>query len=205
MENTSGQGSAAPVPPEIDRWNWGAFLLNWIWGIGNNTFIALLMFVPLVNVVMAFVLGAKGSTWAWRNKRWDSIEHFKQTQRKWAIWSVIVYALMIASLVGLFFLVSSLLKSSDAYQLGLAKLHANAEAMAVLGPPISTGMVQGSIETSGPTGSAKISFSVKGQNAQGTVYLDAQKDLGQWKANRIELEIDGRQNRIDLNRKGEDT
>ncbi len=23
------------VPAEIDRWNWGAFLLNWIWGIGR--------------------------------------------------------------------------------------------------------------------------------------------------------------------------
>ena len=20
------------IPAEIDRWNWGAFLLNWIWG-----------------------------------------------------------------------------------------------------------------------------------------------------------------------------
>lgn len=42
--NTSGQGKNATVPAEIDRWNWGAFLLNWIWGIGNHTFIALLMF-----------------------------------------------------------------------------------------------------------------------------------------------------------------
>ncbi len=33
------------VPAEIDRWNWGAFLLNAIWGIGNNTFIALLTLV----------------------------------------------------------------------------------------------------------------------------------------------------------------
>jgi hypothetical protein len=21
----------ATFPPELDRWNWGAFLLNWIW------------------------------------------------------------------------------------------------------------------------------------------------------------------------------
>src|SRR5262249_11733907 len=33
IENTSGQGPSAPVPAAIDRWNWGAFLLNWIWGI----------------------------------------------------------------------------------------------------------------------------------------------------------------------------
>ena len=69
MENTSGQGVAAVVPPELDRWNWGAFFLTWIWGIGNNTFIALLMFVPVVNMVMPFVLGVKGSAWAWRNNR----------------------------------------------------------------------------------------------------------------------------------------
>ena len=55
----------AEIPPELDRWNWGAFFLNWIWGIGNSTYIALLMFVPLVNIVMIFVLGAKGSRWAW--------------------------------------------------------------------------------------------------------------------------------------------
>jgi hypothetical protein len=36
-----------PIPPEIDRWNWGAFLLNWIWGVGNNTFIGLLTLIPV--------------------------------------------------------------------------------------------------------------------------------------------------------------
>jgi hypothetical protein len=73
------------IPAEIDRWNWGAFLLNWIWGVGNNTFIALLMFVPFVGLVMPFVLGAKGSRWAWRNGRWDSVEHFKRVQRLWVM------------------------------------------------------------------------------------------------------------------------
>src|SRR5450830_1204686 len=80
-ENTSGQGAAAIIPPELDHWNWGAFLLNWVWGIGNNTFIALLMFVPGVNIVMLFVLGVKGSEWAWRNKRWEDADHFKRVQR----------------------------------------------------------------------------------------------------------------------------
>ncbi|WP_281405489.1 hypothetical protein [Mesorhizobium sp. B2-6-4] len=27
----------AEIPAELDRWNWGAFFLNWIWGIGNST------------------------------------------------------------------------------------------------------------------------------------------------------------------------
>ena len=57
------------IPAEIDGWNWGAFLLNWIWGIGNNTFIALQTFIPVVGLVMPFVLGAKGNRWAWRHGR----------------------------------------------------------------------------------------------------------------------------------------
>ena len=56
----------------------------------NKAAIALLMFVPLVNFVMAFVLGAKGNEWAWRNKKWDSVEHFKAVQRKWAIAGLII-------------------------------------------------------------------------------------------------------------------
>ena len=78
------------IPPELDRWNWGAFLLNWIWGVGNNTYIALLTFVPFVGIVMPFVLGAKGSRWAWRNGRWDNVEHFKRIQRLWAIWGAVI-------------------------------------------------------------------------------------------------------------------
>ena len=80
--NSSGQGPSGIVPAEVDRWNWGAFLLNWIWGVGNNTFIALLMFVPFAGIIMMFVLGVKGSEWAWRNKRWESVEQFKAVQGK---------------------------------------------------------------------------------------------------------------------------
>ena len=89
--NTSGQGKLAVVPEEIKKWNWGAFLLNWIWGIGNNVWIALLCLIPYVNFIMIFVLGAKGSEWAWQKKRWDSIEHFKNVQKKWAIAGLVLF------------------------------------------------------------------------------------------------------------------
>lgn len=199
MENSSGQGSAATVPAEVDRWNWGAFLLNWIWGIGNNTFIALLMFIPLVNIVMMFVLGAKGSSWAWRNKKWESLEQFKAIQRKWTKWALIVYAAFIALFVGLFFAITASFKSSEAFKMAVTKLESNQEAAQLLGKPISTGFPMGSIEVSGPSGSAKLSFSVDGAKGKGTVYMDAVKELGQWKTNQIVLEEDGTGRRIDLN------
>lgn len=100
--NTSGQGANAVVPAEIQGLNWGAFLLNWIWGIGNSTWIALLCFIPVVNIIMAFALLFKGNEWAWRNKQWQSVEHFKATQRKWAIagLAILVLGVVLGCLFG---------------------------------------------------------------------------------------------------------
>ena len=89
-EELNGKG-AGSVPIEIYGWNWGAFFLNWIWGIGNKTYIALLSLIPLVGLVMIFILGAKGNEWAWRNRHWDSIEQFQSVQGKWTAWGFGVF------------------------------------------------------------------------------------------------------------------
>lgn len=98
MDNTSGQGIAASLPPQISGLNWGGFLLTWIWGIGNSVWIALLSFIPIVSYVMPWILLFKGNEWAWRNKRWDSVEQFLDIQRKWMI-AGIVYLVIIVLLV----------------------------------------------------------------------------------------------------------
>lgn len=83
MDNGTEKEIIESVPKEIDEWNWGAFFLNGIWGIGNKTYIALLAFIPVINIVMMFVLGFKGNKMAWNNKEWKSVEHFKSVQDKW--------------------------------------------------------------------------------------------------------------------------
>ena len=76
--NTSGQGKDAIVPEVVkNKFNWGAFLLNWIWGIGNKTWIALVvLLLPLIPFVGAFAalgfniwLGIKGNEFAWKNNK----------------------------------------------------------------------------------------------------------------------------------------
>lgn len=91
---------------EINKWNWGAFLMSWIWGLGNRTYIALLSIIPVVNIVMAFILGAKGSAWAWKNRKWDGAEQFTRVQGLWTAFGlglfagyVIALALLIIALV----------------------------------------------------------------------------------------------------------
>lgn len=186
------------IPAEIDRWNWGAFLLNWVWGVGNNTFIALLTLIPGVGVVMIFVLGAKGSRWAWRNGRWDSIAHFKRVQRQWAIWAVVVWLGFITLWIGLFGGIFFFLKHSDAYQLGTSRLQASAEAADLLGSPITTGIPVGAINITGATGHAALSFSATGPKAAGRIFLEAFKKNGVWSLKTMTLKVDGRDGVIDL-------
>ncbi len=204
MSNSRSVVEPKSIPPEIDRWNWGAFLLNWIWGVGNNTFIALLTLVPLVGFIMPFVLGAKGSRWAWRNGRWDSVEHFKRVQSKWAIWGVVVWLGAIALFGSIFGGTFFLLSHSEAYRLGVAKLEANPAAANLLGTPIVAGRPFGSIKISNGAGTAALSSSASGPRAAGTVFLQAVKKDGVWSLTRLILKLDGHDSAIDLINGGPD-
>jgi hypothetical protein len=66
--------------------------MSWIWGLGNKTYIALLCLIPMVNLVMIFVLGAKGSELAWKNKKWESAEQFTRIQGLWTAFGLGLFA-----------------------------------------------------------------------------------------------------------------
>ncbi|MFC4621049.1 zinc ribbon domain-containing protein [Comamonas nitrativorans] len=83
------------VPDGIRGWSWGAFLLSWVWAIGNKTWIGLLALIPYVGLIMAIVLGIKGREWAWQNKEWDSVEHFQRVQKQWNRWAFIIIGALI--------------------------------------------------------------------------------------------------------------
>ena len=108
----AAQGLAGPAVDEVPRgvrgWSWGAFLLNWFWGPFNGTWIALLCLVPGIGFVMAVILGFKGREWAWKNRRWDSVDHFNRVQRRWSIGGLVVWLLPI-----LFVAVASLFWSDE--------------------------------------------------------------------------------------------
>jgi hypothetical protein len=199
LDNTSGQGARAVVPPEIRRWNWGAFLLNWIWGcFGNETFISLLCFVPLVNLVMPFVLGAKGNEWAWRNARWNDVAHFRRVQRKWAIAGLVVHAAVIAVIAGSIALFVYQIGHSEAYLTAVAEIKANPTAISELGTPITGGFPVIHLETHDDTGSAQLSFHATGPKANSTVFAVETLRAGHWVITHMELEIVGREGHIKL-------
>jgi len=95
MDISKDQSKIDTIPDEIMGWSWGACFLNGIWGVGNRTYSALLAFVPVLNIVMMFILGLNGRKWAWKNKQWESVEHFNRVQKKWDIAGMITLAIYV--------------------------------------------------------------------------------------------------------------
>lgn len=89
-ENNSGMKQKT-YPDGVKGFSWGAFFLNWIWGGFNKTYIGFFALVPYIGFVMVVYLGFKGRELAWKNKRWESVEHFNRVQKKWSIWGVCLF------------------------------------------------------------------------------------------------------------------
>lgn len=185
IENTSGQGKDAVVPAEVRGWSWGAFLLTWIWGIGNSTYRAFWMFCPFVNLVFWFVLGAKGRQWAWQHRRWESVEQFKQSQKRWGLVGLIVFLVgfvfFAVMMTGTFFLAFKALNDAISTKIALTTVQNNSTLQTVIGTPIvKSGNAQGKIDVKSGTGHARINFPVTGTRSKGRVSFTACKENDRW-------------------------
>ena len=90
-----GYGNLSVLPPSEARWNWGAFLFTWIWGVFNGAYVTLwgllLFLVPFGHLVWAIVCGINGNRWAWQGRAWTSPQHFRSVQHKWAVAALVVF------------------------------------------------------------------------------------------------------------------
>lgn len=119
LANSEFQRGNQEVPEEIKKWNWGAFSLNIIWGIGNKTYLPLLCLIPLFNFVWVFICGFKGNEWAWRDGNYTDVETFKQVQKTWSRAGIAMFIIQIVIillyLVFVVFILSSLWYIRDSF------------------------------------------------------------------------------------------
>jgi hypothetical protein len=117
--NSSGTGRKAELPVELKGDNVGAWALWFIWWLPHRAWwqalCGFVIVVPAVAVAVGlevrswvisipgFIVAAwfskRGNEWAWRNRKWESIDHFRRVQRIWTYWGV---AFFIISLVFVF-------------------------------------------------------------------------------------------------------
>ncbi|HLG17277.1 MAG TPA: cytochrome c oxidase assembly factor Coa1 family protein [Blastocatellia bacterium] len=127
---------------------------------------------------------------SWWSKNW-----------KWFVPTGCLTIVVVGVLVifGIITLVFSAIKSSDVYKLAVAKAKANPTVISELGEPIEPAwLVSGSINVSGSTGTADLSIPISGPKKSGTVYAVARKSAGEWQFTTLQVEVEGRLERIDL-------
>jgi hypothetical protein len=124
-------------------------------------------------------------------------------QRNWK-WFVptgciVMLGLIAAFVFSIVFFVFSVIRQTDVFKDALDKAKADPQVQTELGEPIREGWwLSGQVKTSGPSGNADISIPLKGSRKNGTLYAVAHKSAGEWTYERLEVAVDGREERINL-------
>lgn len=120
-EELNTSGTNGPLPPEIARlkWNWGAFLLAFLWSVNHKIkwgwailVLSLLGRAPggigiifsVAVLAISVYLGLKGHTLGWQNRRFEGgVAQYLEVQRKWTTWgvAVLVLSIVVGALGGL--------------------------------------------------------------------------------------------------------
>ncbi len=123
--------------------------------------------------------------------------------RNW-IWAIPLgclgmIALVVAFVAGIFFVVTGAMRSSGVYQTAISRAREHPDVTASLGEPIEVGwFLSGNIHVSGSEGEADLSLPLRGPRGSATLYVTANKVAGEWIFERLEVEIEESQERIDL-------
>jgi len=93
-DNDSGRGPESHLPEELRGLNWGGLLMNFIWGLAMRVPYTWLCLVPFLGFVFPVVMWVRGNEWAWKFRRWDSVEHFRRVQEKWAVVGLVLVVVL---------------------------------------------------------------------------------------------------------------
>ena len=95
-------------PEGMDRFNWGAFFLGWVWAAAMESVTGVLLSIFL-GFVGNLIIGFRGNKMAWQAREFKDLEDFIWIQEEWTRWGLIVFIItfsvsIIATIVSLFFI-----------------------------------------------------------------------------------------------------
>jgi len=109
-------------------------------------------------------------------------------------------ALLFLAFVGsILVIVFSAMKSTDVYKEALARAKADPAVIEALGSPIKDGfLLSGNTNVNGASGESNLAIPISGPRGKGTIYVSANKSLGQWNYSGLVVEVGKTHERIDL-------
>ena len=119
--------------------------------------------------------------------------------RNW-IWFVPLCCLLaLASIGGSILLITTVMKSSDAYSGAVARARSNPAVVAALGTPIKDGFFfTGNISEENSSGRAKLVIPISGPKGAASLFVSATRSSGEWHFDDLVVEINGTKQRIDI-------
>ena len=109
-------------------------------------------------------------------------------------------ALLFLVFVGsILLIVFGAMKSTDVYKEALARAKADPTVIEALGSPIKDGfLISGNTNVNGASGESNLAIPISGPKGKGTIYVAANKSLGQWNYSGLVVEVGQTHQRIDL-------
>ena len=107
--------------------------------------------------------------------------------------------LFLAFVGSILVIVFGAMKSSDVYREALARAKAAPAVIEALGSPIKDGfLISGNTNVNGASGESNLAIPISGPKGKGTIYVSANKSLGQWNYSGLVVEVGQTHERIDL-------
>lgn len=86
IKENSREGIKITKDKRLNKWNWGAFILNGFWAYPNGLKkIGLLSFIPGFNFLTMFYFGINGTRLAWKNNKTFNFEEYLELQKTWSM------------------------------------------------------------------------------------------------------------------------
>ena len=111
----SGNDPAALDIARREGWNWGGFLVPYLWLIGHgqvswgmvllvSSLVPFLSFLHLFAYpLIALTLGFRGYEMAWRHQPYHSLDQMRESERTWGVWGLLSVVAFVAVMVLSFF------------------------------------------------------------------------------------------------------
>lgn len=196
--------------PNLKRWNWGAFFLTWVWGIGNRTYLGFLAFLgvvviatfkailinylpslthgflfPALNILTLLFMIAIHVLHGLFGSRWSwENKDWKSVaafKRAQTIWGVIGFLGWIAFIAG-FVAIFTAATNSKTYKESIAIAKFSPSLQLQIGEPITVSpwTLRGGVHFAGEAGRAYYKFKAIGPNGSAVVTVMALKERGVW-------------------------
>jgi cytochrome oxidase complex assembly protein 1 len=110
-----------------------------------------------------------------------------------------VALLFLAFALSIVLIVFGAMKSTNVYKEALARAKADPAVIGALGSPIKDGFfMSGNTNVNGASGESNLAIPIHGPKGNGTIYVSANKVLGQWNYSGLIVEVRETHQRIDL-------